>query len=395
MKNIIGFYWLSIASTAWAEYPIIINVNIEGGWDPVMVFENKSTPQIDTDIPSESIAGKLKWMSHNSRPNVDNFMRAQTSRITIVNGLYIKGIDANDTLITFASTKASSTSLQTDYLTWYASEALPRGALPHLVIDSPTASGSLGGKSFSIRMDEVKRWKSDTRSIPSSFKTWSSYNFDSILAGRTSKNLDSKKLEILKANQTNLLSYRSFFSGVYDPSLSLFKNRILCGLQAIKAGYTKALTVRHGSANEWDTRSPSSDHFTIQSQLYNSLFADLSWLVEELEKNDLGSKTIIVVKSNLGKNPKLNSNNGKNPWPYTSMLIWTKLWAAGRTAGASDNLLMGKSIDPIFGNEGSADATNLNTDHIYAAIFNKLNMPTASLFGKTKPAQLIFLDSIN
>lgn len=381
------------ANQAVAELPLLININVEGGWDPVMVFDNKSLiSTIDTDQSTEIKSGKLSWMSHSSRPTVDTFMNAEANQITIVNGIYVKGINHIDTLATIASTKQASSGNHTDFTTWYAAQALPRGAFPHLIIDAPNLPGDLTGMSYSLKLNDIKRWKSENISLPDAYKKWISFNFETVIAGRTSKNFDSKKLESLSLNQSRLNSYRSFFVAQYDQNISPFKNRIKIGLEAIKKGYSQAVTLRHGLENEWDTRDGSFDHFSTQGNLFNTLFSDLSWLIAQLETQGIADNTVIVVRSNLGKNPKKDSLGGKNPWPYTSLLVWSKLWPAGRVIGSTDDLLMAKAIDPIFGNEATKDATHLTTENIYAAIFTKFKLPSASIFDKVKPAQMLFIE---
>lgn len=393
MRLFLLTFFFFATNQALAELPFLININVEGGWDPVMVFDNKSlAAEIDTDQATEIKSGKLTWMSHSNRPAVDTFMTAEANQITIVNGIYVNGINHADTLATIASTQQASSRNQTDFTTWYAAEALPRGAFPHLIIDAPSLPGGLTGMSYAVKLNDIKRRKAENITMPQAYKKWLSFNYETVIAGRTSKNFDSKKLESLSLNQSRLNSYRSFFADQYDQNLSPFKNRIKIALEAIKKGYSKAVTLRHGLENEWDTRDIAVDHFSTQANIYNSLFSDLSWLIAQLETQGIADNVVVVVRSNLGKNPKKNSLGGKNPWPYTSLLLWSNLWPAGRVIGSTDDLLMAKAIDPIFGNEGTKDATQLTTENIYAAIFSKFKLPLISIFEKVKPAQMLFVE---
>lgn len=374
----------------------ILVINVEGGWDPTMVFDYKGDQStIATDNGTVVTNGNLKWVSKSSRPSIDSFMTTNANQLTIVNGIYTKGIGSEDTLAQMTITKQRSSEVYTDYLTWYASQAFSTLSIPHLLIDAPSIPGDLLSTSYQITLSSVKRWHYENTTIPSALGSFNTWSFENSISKHNSNNFDSLKLSSLFLNQKRTFSLRSVFSGIYDTSITDFKNRANIALVSFKNNLSGVATIRYGNENAFDTRQPSTTHFSEQSTLLESLFADLSWLLNELKNNSLDKNTIVVIRSNLGKNPVLNTSGGKNPWPFTSLLIWSPLWDGGKVIGKTDANLMGLPIDPIFGTENSATAINLTADNIFAAIFNRLSIPPSGLWANANPALILFQEGTN
>ena len=396
MSKILIIFLLLNALTGYSAPTRLLVINVEGGWDPTMVFDYKGDQSsISTDGGAVTSVGNLKWVSKSSRPSVDTFMSTYASQLTIANGIYTKGIGTSDTLAQMTVTKQRTSEVYTDYLTWYAAQAFPTLNISHLLIDAPSVPGDLQALSYQIELSSVKRWQSENITIPSSLVAFNTWSFENSISKYSANNFDSLKLSSLFLNQKRALTLRGVFSGIYDTSLSDFKNRVNIAIVSFKNNLSGVSTIRYGSENGFDTRHPSTSHFLEQNTLYEALFSDLGWLITELKNNGLGDNTIVVIRSNLGKNPILNSDGGKNPWPYTSLLIWSPLWKGGRVVGKTDANLMGLPIDPIFGTEGSSNAISLTADNIFAAIFNHLSIPPTGLWANPNPALILFQENEN
>jgi hypothetical protein len=396
MSKILIIFLLLNAVTGYSAPTRLLVINVEGGWDPTMVFDYKGDQSsISTDGGAVTSVGNFKWVSKSSRPSVDTFMSTYANQLTIVNGIYTKGIGTSDTLAQMTVTKQRTSEVYTDYLTWYAAQAFPTLNISHLLIDAPSVPGDLQALSYQIELPSVKRWQSENTMIPSSLVAFNTWSFENSISKYSGNNFDSLKLSSLFLNQKRALTLRGVFSGIYDTSLSDFKNRANIALVSFKNNLSGVSTIRYGSENAFDTRHPSTSHFIEQNTLYEALFSDLGWLITELKNNGLGDNTIVVIRSNLGKNPILNSDGGKNPWPYTSLLIWSPLWKGGRVVGKTDANLMGLPIDPIFGTEGSSNAISLTADNIFAAIFNRLSIPPSGLWANPNPALILFQENEN
>lgn len=376
---------------AFGVPPRILVVQVEGGWDTTMVFDYKGdVSNIATDGGTVATASGLSWVSKPSRPSVDTFMSTQAPHTILINGLYTKGIGEEDATSQMAIHKQRESGVYTDYLTWYASQVFPYLNIPHLIIDAPSVQGELQGRSYQFKIEDAKRWASESLQVPASVLGWSNWSFENALSGKSGNNLDSTKISSLYLNQKRILSLRPVFSGLYNPALSDFKNRANMALTSFKNNLSGVATIRHGGQDEWNTRSPATSHFDVQNSLYETLFSDLNWLISEIAANDLTEDLVVVVRSNLGKNPLLNPEGGKNPWPYTSLLLWSKLWTGGKVVGQSDQNLIGLPLDPVFGPAGSGNKIYWSADNIFAAVFSRVSVSPAGFWTTPHPAMSIF-----
>jgi len=90
-------------------------------------------------------------------------------------------------------------------------------------------------------------------------------------------------------------------------------------------------SVAMSTSNSWDTH----DNIDNQSLFYESLFAGLGALVEELKTRALYDDTLIVVMSEMTRTPKMNVDLGKDHWPVTSAMLISGSLEGGRTLGGT------------------------------------------------------------
>jgi hypothetical protein len=119
-----------------------------------------------------------------------------------------------------------------------------------------------------------------------------------------------------------------------------------------------------GSSLVWDTHA-SNDQ--IQSYLFEDLFYGLKQLAQMLALTPgevaptLLEETTVVVFSEMGRTPQLNDADGKDHWPYTSVLLFGAGLAGGRVIGGLDTNYYGVPVDPVSGDiagEGVAPDTS-------------------------------------
>ncbi len=72
-------------------------------------------------------------------------------------------------------------------------------------------------------------------------------------------------------------------------------------------------------------------------------------LTPGLSAPTLADETIVVVLSEMGRTPYLNSDQGKDHWPYTSAMILGKGFEADRVIGEYDDVFYGRPVDPKTG----------------------------------------------
>jgi uncharacterized protein (DUF1501 family) len=70
------------------------------------------------------------------------------------------------------------------------------------------------------------------------------------------------------------------------------------------------------------------------------LFAAIDNIVTDANARGIGNRLIIVMGSEMGRTNKYNSDNGKDHWPHTSMMVWgdSRYFPGNRVVGATDNL---------------------------------------------------------
>ena len=99
-------------------------------------------------------------------------------------------------------------------------------------------------------------------------------------------------------------------------------------------------------------------HETVDDQagFHETTFGALTTLVDELTARpgrDAGTKmiddTVVVCFSEFSRTPKLNANNGKDHWPYTSAMVVGPNLVGDRVIGGFDRQFYGKSIDSVTG----------------------------------------------
>ena len=102
----------------------------------------------------------------------------------------------------------------------------------------------------------------------------------------------------------------------------------------------------------WDTHAEND---AIQSYLFEDLFHGLGLLVGMLAgapgetTPTLLEETVVVVFSEMGRTPQLNSAEGKDHWPYTSVLLVGAGIQGGRVVGGLDSNYYGLALDPVTG----------------------------------------------
>ena len=115
----------------------------------------------------------------------------------------------------------------------------------------------------------------------------------------------------------------------------------------LQAGLCRTASVAHPAL--WDSHSEND---VYQNVLWEETIGSLGLLLDELAAapgpagGRLLDETVVVLMSEMGRTPRLNSDRGKDHWPYTSMLMIGGGLPGGRTLGAYDAGLLGSAVGP-------------------------------------------------
>jgi len=164
----------------------------------------------------------------------------------------------------------------------------------------------------------------------------------------------------LYSNQLNLSSGQEFTS-----QLSLV-------LDSFELGLSKTGVVACNGFQElgWDTHGANY----MQNDHFDTLFAGLSGLMRDIgsrqgsDGGSLADEVVVVVLSEMGRLPKLNSRLGKEHWTYTSAMLIGAGVSGGQVVGGYDSEVMGQRVDTVSG-EVFSSGVGLDPGHIGATLF--------------------------
>lgn len=127
-----------------------------------------------------------------------------------------------------------------------------------------------------------------------------------------------------------------------------FDAQIDLAVEALGRGLCHSVQLETG---DWDTHTQNTD----QGPHHDEFFASLTKLVDALaaragstQGSKLLDETVVVVVSELGRTPRLNSAMGKDHWPVTAaMLVGSGV--TNRSIGGTTTTLAGRNVDLTTG----------------------------------------------
>jgi uncharacterized protein (DUF1501 family) len=159
-------------------------------------------------------------------------------------------------------------------------------------------------------------------------------------------------------------------------------------VDALSIGVSRCVTLSHpGSGFGWDTHEDNDDQ---QSPLWEGLFDGLSELMILLDGTpgktapSLADETMVIVLSEMGRTPQLNAADGKDHWPYTSVLMVGAGVAGGRVIGGFDDFYFGHLVD--FGSgEKSSSGKVISSEVIGATLLTAAGIDPAAFVSGVSP----------
>lgn len=353
-----------------------------GGWDPTRVLAPEfDNPNVDMERDAGTTTlGGLSFTDHVGRPSVSSFMQAWHERTLIVKGVLVPSV-AHENCLRLCMTGST----RQDASDWPAIMGGVLGAdysLPHIVAAGPSFPGEFGA--FVTRtgttgqlpalLDGTILERSDLPvSAPSAR---AEAIMDRYLARRTAAwNLDTVpgRDVALGAAYATALDRAQALKGLRHlvnwSSSSSFAEQCDFAVDALSLGVSRCVTVSFSGAG-WDTHVYND---VTQAQNWEGLFSGLTALMESLiaqpgdQGGTLADETVVVVLSEMGRTPRLNAGQGKDHWPYTSMMLVGPGFTGDRVVGAYDTLYYGKTLDLSSG-ELSEDGGNLSSDVMGATL---------------------------
>jgi uncharacterized protein (DUF1501 family) len=135
----------------------------------------------------------------------------------------------------------------------------------------------------------------------------------------------------------------------------------LVALAGFKAGLAVAANLVIGG---FDTHG---NHDTGQIGRLYDLLRGVDLILEEIGKQGLDGKVIVVVGSDFGRTPMYNAQNGKDHWNITSMMFMGPGIPGDRVVGATDENQKAKKVDPRTLAEAES-GTRIRCEHVQKAL---------------------------
>lgn len=400
----------SAAYTAWGPLPaaqanesitpFILMIYCSGGWDQTMVFDNKlasTYATLESGASAAIGAGNSQYIDHPTRPSVKAFFENYGSNAAIVNGLHTGSMVTRYQVRNLMTATPPGKIRPVDWLSYYTAAVSPVLDLPHAVIDAPYIPGDYTSEATRLTTQTIKHY-----GLPIvGAETLGEKGEDALAAFRRAEyaRLFQKAGNSLDGEKYRALYYGSGREGLVEKRVvaaltalgtqgteSDFTRNGKLAIELFAAGATQCATVQAGADLAWDTET---NHYARASVLFEDLFQGINAILEHATTKGVGDRTIVMVVSEGGRNPQLNAQDGKGPWPFTSMLLWGPGIAGGTTVGLTDPALRGVPIDPLFGGQTGSAITTIEMQHVMAAIYTKTNVPRKLILPNTMPLSLI------
>ncbi|MCB9758460.1 MAG: DUF1501 domain-containing protein [Alphaproteobacteria bacterium] len=345
------------AEVARADLKFIFLI-VHGGWDPTRVFTDTfDSPQISMEADAERAElGDLMWVSHPDRPAVDDFFEAWAANCLVVNGIVVPSVSHAD--CTQLALTGSNIEAAGDWPVLIAQAAQDRFALPHTIVHGPNVPGNYASMVTRIGSNGYVEGllsgelitRSDVRLPPLDAEIAALVERQA-LAQAAARAPDAAVFETLASADVRAQVVEGLVDEVrWGRDLALTSQAVQA-VDFLRLGMSRCVTIADDDRT-WDSHELNDEK---QSVMFQGLFTALNALMDELATtpgqaaDTLAEETVVVLMSEMGRTPFLNSGRGKDHWGHTSSLIVGPGFATGRTVGGFSDLFYGAPVDRTSG----------------------------------------------
>ena len=333
-----------------------------GGWDPATVFAPMFDQQnVDMEPGAQPMnIGGLTLVDGAGRPSVRGFFEQHHDRTVVINGVSVRSL-SHDICRSICLT-GNSSGLQPDWATRLADARRTDFTLPHLVLAGPSYAGAMGAAvaraGYSGQLDGLLGGGLlDDSDLPAALPSPAAERaLDRWMSRRAAARADGAVDPIegaLMDDYEEAVARASALKGVrhdvsFTPGFGL-GTQGPTAVEALSKGIARCVTV--SAQVSWDTHANNA----TQSTLFESLFADLGALMNLLaatpgeQAASLADETVVVVLSEMGRTPRFNASQGRDHWPYTSVMVVGPGITGSRMIGGFDDRYYGRTVDPASG----------------------------------------------
>lgn len=337
-----------------------IFVWVSGGWDPTKVFMPSMASNIlETRTPGDEPAtyGNLHLVANPNRPTVDTFFSRHHAKVSVLNGMLIRSI--NHPICRNLWMTNTTNAGRPDWPATIGYASADRYSVPHMIVAGYSMAGAYSaytaysGRSGKLQqlLSGVASTRGDEPHVPPPTDVQSL--MDQFAATRALERstqvhtpIEGHLTEAYKQAATRLIDFKDVTTGLDLDGGAVLATQIPLAMELLSGGVSRCVTLAHGGG-AWDTHVDNSE----QDPLFNDLFGGLGLLMSALESTPgrdaatLADETVVMVFSEMGRTPFLNSTGGKDHWMYSSCLLWGAGLRGGLEIGSYDDSLNGAKID--------------------------------------------------
>ena len=335
-----------------------------GGWDTAQVF----TPldHIPEASPSDGTVAEVEGISFvdaESRPSVRDLFEGWGDRTCVINGVEVRSVTherCRRIVLTGSSEGAAD-----DWPTLLAAHSGQPLLMPHLVLSGPAFSAShtskvvrigaegqlsdlLDGQAFATSNTPLVLPDPELEALEDAFVR---ARIDSQLGGaldpRGSTFRSHYATALDQADELATYEDLDLAPGTLDGRRDVVADA-RTALDVFEQGLSRCALVRHDGhlATGWDTHDQNQN----QAQHFEQLFSMLVQTLEDLDSRpSLADQVTIVVFSEMGRHPVMNTRGGKDHWTYTSAMLIGAGVRGGQVIGGLDEGGVGSPIDLASG----------------------------------------------
>ena len=360
----LGMTRQAFAADVGAEGRKIVLVYNYGGWDPTRVFATEfDNRAVDMERSAElARVGSLNFVDHAERPSVREFFTRFGGDSVLLNGVLVPSV-AHENCLKLSLTGTSADGAA-DWPALIAGDRIQSYALPHIVVGGPSFPGDRGaavtragasGQLEGLLSGDILDWSETPVRAPSAREEDIMDRYMARRSGAAVLGAGSDREAELFAGYESSLDRSRTLKGLLNVidwnGGSDLTGQVGTALSALSMGLSRCATLNF-SYYGWDTHALND---LYQGLNFERLFSGLVDLMDQLhampgtEGGTLAEETVVVVMSEMGRTPRLNEGEGKDHWPYTSMMMVGPGLTGGRVVGGFDDYYYGRTIDPATG----------------------------------------------
>jgi hypothetical protein len=381
-----------------------------GGWDQTYAFAPTCFGSDLVDMPEGAEPGEIQGIPYVHAPDVPTLpplLEAHGSRIGLLNGVAIRSV-AHDVCLRLAMTGGSVTGLD-DWAALIGGHAGDQWLLPVAHLSGPSYTHAHGqsivrigaNRQLAELMDGTPLSRADqglgppsaavdeledarVREAAAALSAALPLGGGGTLAAQAAR--AEERVALLKAVAGDLT-----LSG--GTSL-VEQGETLLGLMS--GGHAKVGMLAYDAwmdvFNGWDTHAEN----WLQGLHFEELFAALhGWLDHAATLPGTAGATLadeltIVVLSEMGRYPLLNSDGGKDHWTYTSAMFLGGGVRGGQAVGSYDESCIGQPVDRISGALDPA-GVGLEGSHLGATVLALAGLDPEELLPGIGPVEALVL----